>query len=88
MRQHPTRLALEPLRSFVLLGALCALLGASLLALVVYQRLTGDDEGLYGRPVSLLAVTLLVFGVQIAGLGLVSEILVRFIDWWRRTGSN
>ena len=46
-----------------------------ILAVVVYQRLF-MDAGLYGRPVFLLAVMLVVLGVQIIGFGLVGEIII------------
>jgi hypothetical protein len=46
-----------------------------ILAVVIYQRLF-MDAGLYGRPVFLLAVMLVVLGVQIIGFGLVGEIII------------
>jgi hypothetical protein len=71
-----TKFTLKPLRFFGSVGALCSFLGALMLGVVVYQRLTGDNEGLYGRPVFLIAVMLLVLGVQIIGFGLVGEIII------------
>lgn len=71
-----TKFTLKPLRFFGSVGALCSFIGAVMLAVVVYQRLTGDKEGLYGRPVFLIAIMLLVLGVQIIGFGLVGEIII------------
>ena len=71
-----TKFTLKPLRFFGSVGAACSFLGAAMLAVVVYQKLTGDNEGLYGRPAFLLAVMLLVLGVQIIGFGLVGEIII------------
>ena len=34
------------------------------------------DEGLYGRPVFVLAMMLVVLGVQVIGFGLVGEIII------------
>ncbi len=83
-----TKSALEPLRFFGSVGALCSMLGAWMLAIVVYQRLAGDSEGLYARQAFLIAVTLMVLGVQIVGFGLVTEIVARIVAWWSRMSSK
>ena len=49
--------------------------GSLILAVVIYQRIF-MDAGLYGRPVFLLAVMLVVLGVQVIGFGLVGEIII------------
>ncbi len=71
-----TKFTLKPLRFFGSVGALCSFLGAAMLAVVIYQKLTQEDAGLYGRPVFLIAIMLLVLGVQIIGFGLVGEIII------------
>jgi hypothetical protein len=70
-----TKFTLKPLRFFGFFGLLTLLPGAVILAVVIYQRLF-MDAGLYGRPVFLLAVMLVVLGVQIIGFGLVGEIII------------
>jgi hypothetical protein len=70
-----TKFTLKPLRFFGFLGLLTLLPGAVILAVVIYQRIF-MDAGLYGRPVFLLAVMLVVLGVQIIGFGLVGEIII------------
>ncbi len=83
-----TKFAREPLRFFGSVGALCSMLGVSMLAIAVYQRLAGYNGGLYGRQFFLIAVTLNVLGVQIVGFGLVTEMVARIVAWWSRTGSK
>jgi len=71
-----TKFTLKPLRFFGSIGAACSLLGAVMFGYCVWQKLTGDQEGLYGRPVFLISVMLLVLGVQVIGFGLVGEIII------------
>lgn len=71
-----TKFTLKPLRFFGSIGALCSFLGAVMLGYVVWQKLTDANQGLYGRPVFLIAIMLLVVGVQIIGFGLVGEIII------------
>ena len=70
-----TKFTLKPLRFFGFFGFLCLIPGGAVLAIVIYQRIF-MDAGLYGRPVFLLAVMLVVLGVQIIGFGLVGEIII------------
>jgi glycosyltransferase involved in cell wall biosynthesis len=70
-----TKFTLKPLRFFGFLGLVTVLPGAAILAYVLWQRIF-TDAGLYGRPVFLLAVMLVVLGVQIVGFGLVGEIII------------
>ena len=70
-----TKFTLKPLRFFGFFGLLTLLPGLVILAVVIYQRIF-QDSGLYGRPVFVLAVMLVVLGVQIIGFGLVGEIII------------
>lgn len=71
-----THFTLKPLRFFGTLGALCSLLGGGILATLVVQALLDPSVELYGRPLFLLGVLLVVLGVQIIGFGLVGEIII------------
>lgn len=71
-----TKFTLKPLRFFGSVGAVCSLSGGGILAYVVYQKLTMDNAGLWGRPIFLIAMMMLVVGVQIIGFGLVGEIII------------
>lgn len=64
----------KPLRFFGLIGGVLSLLGAMLLALLLVQRLAG--QAIANRPALLLAVLLLVLGIQAVALGLIGEIIV------------
>jgi len=70
-----TKFTLKPLRFFGFVGMLCLLPGSIVLAIVFYQRVF-EDKGLYGRPVFVLAMMLVVLGVQVIGFGLVGEIII------------
>ena len=72
-------LASRPLRCFGSVGALCSCLGALMLGVVVYQRLSGDNQGLYARPLFLIAVLLLVLG---GGMGLVMNAVSPSYDFF------
>ena len=73
----------KPLRFFGLVGSAVSLTGAALLLLLLIQRLQG--KGLADRPLLLLAVLLVVLGVQATALGLVGEIIVHFSVLHRRS---
>jgi hypothetical protein len=64
----------KPLRFFGLVGGTLGAAGGMLLTVLVAQRLLG--RGLADRPLLLLAVLLLVIGMQAIALGLVGEIMV------------
>ncbi len=71
-----TRFTHKPLRFFGLVGGALALAGATLLAVVVAQRLAGTP--LANRPALVISVLLLVLGLQSVALGLIGEIIVHF----------
>ena len=71
-----TKFTLKPLRFFGSVGAMCSMLGLAMLSVMFWQKFTGDNEGLWGRPAFLIAIMLLVVGVQIIGFGLVGEIII------------
>jgi len=64
----------KPLRFFGLVGGLVSLVGFGLLVVLVVQRAAGNP--LADRPLLVLAVLLVVLGVQAIALGLVGEIIV------------
>jgi hypothetical protein len=64
----------KPLRFFGLLGTLLAGAGSVVLAVMFVQKLAG--QGLADRPLLVVAVLLVVVGVQAIALGLVGEIIV------------
>lgn len=64
----------KPLRFFGLLGTSVSLMGAAVLGVLFVQRLAG--QGIANRPLLLVAVVLLVLGVQAIALGLIGEIIV------------
>ncbi len=64
----------KPLRFFGLFGGVLFLLGTALLIVLFIERLRG--QGIADRPLLLLAVLLVVVGVQAIALGLVGEIIV------------
>ncbi|HWP35433.1 MAG TPA: glycosyltransferase, partial [Thermodesulfobacteriota bacterium] len=64
----------KPLRFFGLLGSLLAAAGGALLGYLGVERLAGVP--LAERPLLLLAVLLLVLGVQAVGLGLLGELII------------
>lgn len=71
-----TRFTLMPLRFFGSIGLLLSFLGGGMLAILIVQRLVLPNAGLWGRPAFLLAMMLLVLGVQVIGFGLVGEIII------------
>ncbi len=70
-----TKFTLKPLRFFGTLGGLVTLCGAGLAAYLAIERLV-YGKGVTGNPVLLIAVLLIVLGVQIVGFGLVGEIII------------
>ena len=64
----------KPLRFFGLIGSLSAIAGSLILGVLTVQRVGG--RGIADRPILLLAVLLVVLGVQAVALGLVGEIIV------------
>lgn len=70
------RFTYRPLRFFGWLGAVFALLGSGILAVLFLQRLGG--QGIANRPTLVLGVLLLTLGVQSVALGLLGEIVVHF----------
>jgi hypothetical protein len=72
----------KPLRFFGLIGSLLSGVGAVLLAVLFVQRLAG--ESLANRPLLLLAVLLMVLGIQSVALGLIGEMIVHLTASQRR----
>lgn len=64
----------KPLRFFGLIGSVLSGIGAIMLAALFFQRLAG--ESLASRPMLLLAVLLMVLGIQSVALGLIGEMIV------------
>lgn len=71
-----THFTLKPLRFFGTLGALFAGLGGFIVTALLVTKIVRPESDLYGRPLFLLGVLLLVLGVQIIGFGLVGEIII------------
>lgn len=71
-----THFTLKPLRFFGTVGAVLAALGGFVVGALVLQKVFMPQSELYGRPLFLLGVLLLVLGVQIIGFGLVGEIII------------
>lgn len=69
-----TAFARKPLRFFGGSGMAFVAVGALVMVYIFAARLLGD-QGIGNRPILLLAVILQVFGVQLAGLGLLGEIV-------------
>lgn len=64
----------KPLRFFGLAGGLCSSAGMLLLITLIAQRYGGQNLG--DRPLLVLAVMLIVLGLQAIALGLIGEIVV------------
>jgi len=69
------KFTLKPLRFFGVLGGTLVVLGGSVLTYLFYLWLA-KDEGLYQKPLFLVALIISVLGVQIIGFGLVGEIII------------
>jgi glycosyltransferase involved in cell wall biosynthesis len=72
----------KPLRFFGLVGSVFFGLGALTGLVLLVERIAG--QGIANRPLLLLAVLLIALGVQLAGLGLVGEIIVHLRSPHRR----
>jgi hypothetical protein len=70
-----TRFVKRPLHFFGLMGAASLLAGVGLAAVLAYQRLV-LDMGIGHRPLLLLAVLLIVVGIQIGSIGLLGELMI------------
>jgi hypothetical protein len=66
----------RPIQIFGLLGLLVGGAGATLAAVLSYQRIF-QGVGLANRPILLLAVLLVLVGFQFVSMGLLGEMLVR-----------
>jgi glycosyltransferase involved in cell wall biosynthesis len=66
----------RPIQLFGLVGLVCALVGLALTAELGFERIVLGVR-LGGRPIVLLAILLVVVGVQFVSLGLLGEMLVR-----------
>lgn len=72
-----TKFTHKPLRFFGAVGGLALAVGGGIMAVLIYQRLFSEPPaGLYGRPIFVIAVLLLVLGIQIIGFGLLGEIII------------
>jgi FemAB-related protein (PEP-CTERM system-associated) len=69
-----TRFQQKPLRFFGMLGLLAMLVGAALCLGPLYQKLIEGDTA--QRPVFVVGVVLIAFGVQLIGFGLIGEIII------------
>jgi hypothetical protein len=65
----------KPLRFFGLIGGALFAAGSLLTVVLGIQRLLGDRP-LADRPLLILAVTLVVLGVQLCSLGLLGELMI------------
>lgn len=70
-----TRFTQKPLRFFGILGVLSILLGIAVTVEPLYQKLF-EDASIADRPIFVLGVILVAFGVQMIGFGLVGEIII------------
>jgi len=66
----------RPIQLFGLVGLVCAAAGAALTAYLGFERLF-LGERLANRPIVMLAILMVVVGVQFVSLGLLGEMLVR-----------
>ena len=72
-----TKFTRKPLRFFGLVGISTAAVGFVITAYLAIGRLTGQFS-LADRPLLLLGVLLLAFGLQIVSIGLIGEIVIFF----------
>ncbi len=66
----------KPIQFFGPIGLLSVLLGTLISAYLAFRKLMFAEE-IGGRPLLLLGVLLIIVGIQLIGMGLISEILVR-----------
>lgn len=65
----------KPLQAFGPLGLLCGFAGFAISLYLTVLKLSGQSIG--GRPLLLLGVLLIIVGIQLIGMGLLGEMLVR-----------
>ncbi len=65
----------KPLQAFGPIGLLCGLAGFVISLYLTIVKLSGQDIG--GRPLLLLGILLIIVGIQLIGMGLLGEMLVR-----------
>ena len=70
-----TRFTQKPLRFFGLLGSMSILIGFALCIRPLWLKFSVDDT-LLDKPIIVLGVTMIAFGVQLIGFGLVGEIII------------
>jgi glycosyltransferase involved in cell wall biosynthesis len=68
--------ATRPIQIFGMFGLICFVLGSGLAGILTIQRLF-FDQPLSDRPILLLAVLLIMLGVQLVIMGLLGELVVR-----------
>jgi FemAB-related protein (PEP-CTERM system-associated) len=72
-----TRFTQKPLRFFGLLGVFAMLIGFALCVEPLYAKFLSEAQtSLLDRPIIILGVVLIAFGVQLIGFGLVGEIII------------
>ncbi|HTF87537.1 MAG TPA: hypothetical protein VK843_03950 [Planctomycetota bacterium] len=65
------------------IGAACSLFGILMFNFCIWQKLTGAHNDLYGRPMFLLSVMLLVLGTQIIAVEVALRIAKCVHRWIR-----
>ncbi len=65
----------KPLQAFGPIGLLCGLIGFAICLYLTLLKLSGESIG--GRPLLLLGILLIIVGIQLIGMGLLGEMLVR-----------
>jgi hypothetical protein len=70
------RFSTKPLRFFGSIGMISGVLGSLLLLWLAFQRLV-LGIGLDDRPILLLAILMVILGVQLVSIGLVAEMVMR-----------
>ena len=70
-----TRFTQKPLRFFGILGIIAILIGIAVSLNPLYERVI-QDVSIADRPIFVLGVILVAFGVQLIGFGLVGEIII------------
>jgi hypothetical protein len=65
----------KPLRFFGFPGFIIFILGSALALYLFYLRMFGG-EGLADKPIVLVSILLIVFGIQLFAIGLVAEIII------------
>ncbi|MBI5050343.1 MAG: glycosyltransferase, partial [Nitrospirae bacterium] len=65
----------KPLQAFGPVGLFCSAVGFLICLYLAIIKLSGQDIG--GRPLLLLGVLMIIVGIQLIGMGLIGEMLVR-----------